>query len=200
MLIRKHWLPLSVLIVVICVVSFYFLLPDAPEESTRIFKSVEPLEEPTEQGGHFHEDGTWHADTEDTTEPTNRKVGDDWLNDRTIDSTVPKNDTWKQATPTNVSVDAQDDTYPPEDWHKTEDPELYATYFYAQLLKQFGDIPEVHIIGEYRLNKVKGIPTTLGKFESYLEAMYKVFPSEENKESLDRLQKLKAQNATVFFK
>ena len=77
---------------------------------------------------------------------------------------------------------------------------MYATYFYAQLLKQFGDIPEVHIIGEHRLNKVKGIPTTLGKFESYLKAMYKLFPSEKNKESLDGLQKLKAQNATVYFK
>ena len=52
----------------------------------------------------------------------------------------------------------------------------------------------------YPPDKVKGIPTTLGKFESYLEAMYNLFPIGENKESLDRLQKLKAQNASVFFK
>ena len=206
MFIRKHWLLLSVLIVVICAVSFYFLLPDVPDEPIKIYKFVEPLEKPT-QDGHFHEDGSWHAET-DTIEPTNRNAEDDWRDNSTVDSTVPKNDPWKQTTPVNVSADAKDDThadakddtYPPRDWHKTEDPELYATYFYAQLLKQFGDIPEAHIIGEHRLNKVKGIPTTLGTYEIYLEAMYSLFPNEENKQTLDRLQELKTSDSTIYFK
>ena len=35
---------------------------------------------------------------------------------------------------------------PPPDWYKTEDPELYNKYYFAQLLKQFGDIPELRYI------------------------------------------------------
>jgi hypothetical protein len=99
----------------------------------------------------------------------------DWLNDNLPNSTPSKKDPWKQIEPTNKTT-ADDETYPPRNWDKTEDPKLYATYYYAQLLKQFGDIPEVHIIGEHRLNKAKGVPTTLGKFETYLEAMYSLFP------------------------
>lgn len=145
---------------------------------------------------HSHDDADIHSHVSETSPKTDEY---DWRNDNLPNPTPPKKDPWKQIEPTNQTP-VDDETYPPRDWHKTEDPELYATYYYAQLLKQFGDIPEVHIIGEHRLNKAKGDPTTLDKFEAYLEAMYSLFPRKENKEALDRLQKLKASDATVYFK
>ena len=75
MFIRKYWLPLTVFIVAIVGVGLYLHLTQPPPEPVTIYKPVEPLEKPTEapvketeapigdtsQGGHFHADGTWHA-------------------------------------------------------------------------------------------------------------------------------------------
>ena len=68
MFIRKYWLPLSVLVVMICAVGLYYLQTQPPKEPIVIIKPVEPLpksevkvpEGDTSQGGHVHEDGTWH--------------------------------------------------------------------------------------------------------------------------------------------
>ena len=60
---------IGILVLLICgVVSVYFLRTDLPEEPIKIYTPVEPLPKPkaeapigeTEQGGHVHEDGTWH--------------------------------------------------------------------------------------------------------------------------------------------
>ena len=59
----------GILVLLTCgVVSVYFLRTDLPEEPIKIYTPVEPLPKPkaetpigeTEQGGHVHEDGTWH--------------------------------------------------------------------------------------------------------------------------------------------
>ena len=68
MFIRKYWLPLSVLVVLICAVGLYYLQTQPPKEPIVMIKPVEPLpksevKDPvgdTSQGGHFHADGTWH--------------------------------------------------------------------------------------------------------------------------------------------
>lgn len=69
MFFRKHWFFLTVLIVAICGVSVYLLQTQKPKEPILIIKAVEPLEKPTAeapvtetptQGGHFHDDGTFH--------------------------------------------------------------------------------------------------------------------------------------------
>lgn len=144
---------------------------------------------------HPHDDVNTHSHASET--PKTDKY--DWLNGNAPTPMPSKKDPWKQTKPIDETTPVDDETYPPRDWHKTEDPELYATYYYAQLLKQFGDIPEVHIIGEHRLNKARRIPTTLGKLEVYLEAMYSLFPVEENKVALDKFQEIKASNATIHF-
>ena len=68
MYIRKNWFPLTVFIVAIVGVGFYYLQTRSPEKDPiMIIKPVE-VEKPkaevnegdTSQGGHFHEDGTWH--------------------------------------------------------------------------------------------------------------------------------------------
>ena len=60
---------IGILVLIICgVVSVYFLRTDLPEEPIKIYTPVEPTPKPkaeapigeTEQGGHVHEDGTWH--------------------------------------------------------------------------------------------------------------------------------------------
>ncbi len=124
----------------------------------------------------------------------------DWRDDRAFNVTLPKSDPWQQAYPESESTDVVDDTYPPRDWYKTEDPELRAEYFYAQLLNQFGDIPEVHTVGEYELNIARGVPPTLGKIEAYLEANYHLFPNEKTKKAIEDFHEIKALGATIGLK
>lgn len=74
MFIRKYWLPISVFIVAIVGIGLYLLATQPPKEPIVIYKPVEPIEKPTQQpkaevveddtsqGGHFHADGTWHAE------------------------------------------------------------------------------------------------------------------------------------------
>ena len=67
MFFRKYWVPLTVFLVLIVGVSVYYLQTRPPKEPIVIYKTTEvekptteaPVEE-TQQGGHFHEDGTWH--------------------------------------------------------------------------------------------------------------------------------------------
>ena len=75
MFIQKYWLPLSVFVVAVVSVGLYLLATQPPPEPIKIYKAVEPLATPTqapttqtpvgektEQGGHWHADGTWHAE------------------------------------------------------------------------------------------------------------------------------------------
>lgn len=71
---------------------------------------------------------------------------------------------------------------PPPDWYKTEDPELYNKYRFAQFLKQFGDIPEVRYIIAFDLKPKNNI--THEQAIAYSEAMYHIFPNEKNLKAL----------------
>ena len=67
MFFRKYWVPLTVFFVLIVGVSVYYLQTQTPKDPIVIYKTTEvekpttkaPVKE-TQQGGHFHEDGTWH--------------------------------------------------------------------------------------------------------------------------------------------
>lgn len=71
----------GVLILLVCAaVSVYFLRRDTPETPIKIYKPVETEQPPepsnaeapvedTSQGGHVHEDGTFHAESHKTPEP-----------------------------------------------------------------------------------------------------------------------------------
>lgn len=76
MLLRKHWLGLTVFIVAIVGIGLYLLsIRFPPKDPVVIIKPVEPLPKSevkaavgdTSQGGHFHEDGTWHGEPHDLT-------------------------------------------------------------------------------------------------------------------------------------
>ena len=71
---------------------------------------------------------------------------------------------------------------PPPDWPKTEGPELRNKYYFAQLLKQFGDIPEVRYIIVFHLKPKDNI--TLEQAIALSKAMYRLFPNEKNLKAL----------------
>ena len=71
---------------------------------------------------------------------------------------------------------------PPPDWPKTEDPELRKKYEFAQLLKQFGDIPEVRYIIAFDLKPKNNL--THEQAIAYSEAIYHIFPNEKNLKAL----------------
>ena len=71
---------------------------------------------------------------------------------------------------------------PPPDWYETEDPELRNKYYFAQLLKQFGDIPELRYIIVFDLKPKDNI--TIEQAIAWSEAMYRLFPSTENLRAL----------------
>ena len=77
---------------------------------------------------------------------------------------------------------------PPPDWGKTKDPELYNKYYFAQLLKQFGDFPEVRYIIVFDLKPKNNI--TLEQAIAYSEAMYRLFPNEKNLKALRDIRAL----------
>ncbi len=74
MFLRKYWVPVSVFLIAIVAVSVYYLQTRPPKDPILIVNPVEfekqqpqprETEAPvgdTSQGGHFHEDGTWHAE------------------------------------------------------------------------------------------------------------------------------------------
>ncbi|MXV73739.1 hypothetical protein F4Z99_05610 [Candidatus Poribacteria bacterium] len=69
MLRKKIYLPIGLCLVLLLAIGFLSLRSDVPDEPIKVYKSVEPLPKSTaqlpvgdtSQGGHFHEDGTWHA-------------------------------------------------------------------------------------------------------------------------------------------
>lgn len=71
---------------------------------------------------------------------------------------------------------------PPPDWPETEDPVLHKKYYFAQLLKQFGDIPEVRYIIAFDLKPKDNI--TLEQAIALSEAMYRLFPNTQNLKAL----------------
>ena len=77
---------------------------------------------------------------------------------------------------------------PPPDWLKTEDPELHKKHYFAQLLKQFGNIPEVRYIIAFDLKPKDNI--TLEQAIAWSEAMYRLFPNEKNLKALRDIRAL----------
>lgn len=49
----------------------------------------------------------------------------------------------------------------PDNWYKVRDPLERNEYFRAILIKQFGDIPEVHTIAEYQRKRIQGLHVTV---------------------------------------
>ena len=70
--------------------------------------------------------------------------------------------------------------------HETKDPEVFAKLFRKQLIKQFGDVPEIDILVEVekKWKAEKGVPHD--EYIAYLRARFRLFG---DKETLDKLQR-----------
>lgn len=93
----------------------------------------------------------------------------------------------------NAYLDAQKRLWPNQktplklgEMHETDDPEVFAKLFREQLLKQFGDVPEVDIIVKVEKKAKAGEGVPLDEFVDYAHAMFRLFPSEQ---TLRQLQK-----------
>lgn len=88
----------------------------------------------------------------------------------------------------------------PTNWEQTKDRELRAKYYHANLLKQFGNIPAVHIVAEHERRKA----TASGDYVSYTldesinldKAKYVLWPTKHNRDNLERSLKIKLRRET----
>ena len=63
----------------------------------------------------------------------------------------------------------------PRSWYLIKDPVLYTKYFRAQLLRQFGNIPEIHIVADMTLKERQWIYPTRDEYIMYLRARYRLW-------------------------
>ena len=87
----------------------------------------------------------------------------------------------------------------PVNWEQTKDPELRAKYHHAQLLKEFGNIPAVHIVAEREREKILTgviVFTTTDEMVDFDKAQYVLWPNEFNRDKLERSLKIKMRRET----
>jgi hypothetical protein len=206
---KKNWVFVIASIVVFCAAIVVFLDGRTPVESIKIYRTTQPILSPATtaetsaektdiatQHGHKHDPG--HGYSHETVphahaEETNTYSGvHDWRDDSAFDSSQHKTDPWKTldaeetGTETTNGSDVENDL--PQDWYKTQDPELYAEYFRAQLIKQFGDIPEVHILADTTLKIRQNMPLTQEEYIADLEAQYALWLDERTLQVLERVK------------
>ncbi|RKU36356.1 hypothetical protein C6496_13950 [Candidatus Poribacteria bacterium] len=73
------------------------------------------------------------------------------------------------------------------DWHLREDPEWREKGYLAQLLKQFGDIPEVRYLIAYDRHPGE---KTRDQIVARMEAKYRLWPNAQNRKALEQIKTL----------
>ena len=84
----------------------------------------------------------------------------------------------------------------PANWHQTEDPELRAEYFAAQMLQQFGNTPAAQIVAAYERKRALDISVTFDEAIAVAKARYQLWPNESNRHYLETLLKIKLREET----
>ena len=87
----------------------------------------------------------------------------------------------------------------PANWEQTEDRELRAKYYHAHLLKQFGNIPAVHIVAAREREKILTgviVFTTTDEMVDFAKARYVLWPTNHNRDILERPLKRKMMEET----
>ena len=88
----------------------------------------------------------------------------------------------------------------PTDWDQTKDPELRAKYYHAKLLKEFGNVPAVHIVAEHERRKATAsgayVTYTLDEMIDFDKAKYVLWPTKHNRDTLERSLKIKLRRET----
>ena len=185
-----------------------FLRERTPTEPIQIYKATQPTPkqrplqtdtaatQPSITYDHGHDHPHDHGSHDHTAVPTTKREKYDWRDNSNLEK-PPTNDPWKNIHPKEELTDAADDTYPPRNWYKTEDPVLRAEYYGAQMLKQFGDTPEVRTVSDWELKKAMGITPIHEELITYLEALYHLFPRERTLNTLKHHRDLRAKGVEV---
>lgn len=210
-MLTRNWYWILAVLVVIGIGGFQILRPKEPLETIKIYKTVTPAPKPSltqisKDGttssaahghSHDHPHGTAHSHA---TEPTTTSEGYDWRDDSGFDLPFSQNDPWAGIYPESEPTDDAGDTYPPRDWYETDDPALYIEYLEAQLIKQFGDIPEVHTFVAFREKGKLGIPIKdVDEYLNFLRAQYILWPMEETLKTLENLENDMAAGVNIVF-
>lgn len=212
---KGKWRWMFTAVIVLCLGSIAFFLKSKTEiqEPVKIYKVVPPTAKPIStkekadlsskydhEGGHSYDHTHSNTSHSHAVETDTSEDGYDWRDDRTFDSTFSESDPWKQTYPEGKSTDNAHDPYPPRDWYKTEDPVLYIEYLQAQLIKQFGDIPEVHTFVAFQERRKFGIPIKdADEYLGFLKAQYSLWPKEVTLETLETLEKQIAAGEVIIF-
>lgn len=201
-ILKKAWPFALACLVVVCVSTFFFLRGNKPLESVTIYKAVQPESKMSQSDGlindnHNHNgESHVHPHPHPHPESDNQFRSDDWRNDNASDFPVLQEDPWEQIytqpADTDTSEKTNEETYPPRDWYNTTDRALYIEYYQAQLIKQFGDIPEVYTLAEFEEKMRAEIPMTLDEQIEQAQALYALWPYQETKTTLEMLQDAKA--------
>ena len=210
-MVKRKWYWVLAAFVFLCIGSFVIFKPKASLEPITIYKAT-PAQKSSQQQSETetetvsrhareHTYGQDHASHAHTVETLPSIDTYDWRNDNAFDAPQAKTDPWKRtyASDAEKPDDAALEIYPPPDWYQTEDPVLRAEYYRAQMLKQFGDIPQVNTLADTELKKALGILPTLEEHIAYLEALYHLFPREETLRILKHYRSLKTEGVRVKF-
>lgn len=88
----------------------------------------------------------------------------------------------------------------PINWEQTKDRELRAKYYHTHLLKQFGNIPAVHIVAEHERRKAKAsgdyVSYTSEEMINFAKAKHLLWPNKPNRDFLEELLKSKLRRET----
>lgn len=200
---QRNWKYVILVGLVVCSIgAFVYLRNDVPQDPIILYKTTQPSKprtnveniiEPTAPNnnhGHSHEDRhshnrnhrhdtVLHSNTEQESPSRNTYSPEE---NSVINTSLPETDTWEdldvQQADTQLANSENSGGYMPANWHKIEDPELRAQYIRTQLIHQFGDIPEVHIIAEYERDRALGVPVTNDEITAYIEVLYRLWPNE----------------------
>lgn len=213
----RKWYWTLILLLPLGIGSFVLLLSKTPPDPVKIYKTVTPApktKQPSAPGpkktdlpsttgmnnnyDHLHNT----APHSHIVKPATLEDEYDWrADDDMFDSSMPNTDPWKsfEAPDTEIkTINGDEENDPPQDWHMTKDPDLYTRYFRAQLVKQFGDIPEVHILADTTLKIRKNMPLTRDEYIADLEAQYALWPDERTLQALEAA-KSEDRRSTILF-
>lgn len=199
-MLTRRWYWALVVLIALGIGSFVLFRPKAQLKAIKIYKTVTPAPKPsqidpkktdsaaTPRQDHAHSHGpeSHSYSVELVTSSSSEKYN--WWDDSLFDSPKPNVDPWQQTYPEEEPGDDTDDVYPPRNWHETKDPALYTEYYRAQLIKQFGDIPQAYTIAELEGKMLAEIPLTLDEHIELNQALYDLWPNQGTMEILEMLR------------
>lgn len=185
---KKNWI--SILLVFTFLIGLAFVYFNNTPPTDQVIYNDSPVSPVLQQNTSVNPPHTHDHNTKPvlntSTERRNRDTYD-WRDD-TERVIIPKQNPWRQSytqkTQENLNEIVDETDAIPRNWYKTKDPIIRAEYLHEVLIKQFGDIPEVHIIGEFEKIVAEGGQPTHNQYIIFLEAHYALWQDHKTLEVL----------------